>query len=833
MEEKTKKRGWVKDAAIIFLAVLLVLTFFSSTILNRSLPEVATEYVTDGTITSKVRGTGTVVAKENYDVTIEQSHKVVSVLVNVGQEVAAGDVLMILQPGESTELEMAMEQLANLEDQYQRSLINASSSDYAREDRNIAKAREELEELKEKLAEATIAPEETAAYEADLAASEALIENLEKQIEEQQALLDECQAELDVQAGGMKDEIWGKKEIVAEKEAIVAEKEAIVKAKQAIVDEKQAVVDGKQAIVDEKKEIVAEKQELYDEKMEVVHSLEAVRDKIQKKLTELGPAGSSAPLEAANARLHTAQAALENAERALETQKVLHSANYDLLVLEANDMMEEAFRASRGISSDAALTDAQVGELAEYQRLNLRVYLPAAAENHPSDELGEAYRAISAAESAFTAASENYSDVKGEYNDTLREYNKNNSNNSEIVLVTQELDAANEAIDAAQEEADAAMDLVKLAQKDVDAAQKEVNAAQKPVDAAKKDLEAANAVLADAKADLEAAKNAVNEAQLDLTHLQGKDEFSLTQEQAELVTKWTELNAVMTDLEKQLTEEKADHDKMKSEMEADEAEYKAAKAAVESKQDALEDLIFNLEQQKKSDSVSAQLAALDRQKLLDQIEKQKAEIEELTSEDEGTEVVSLVTGTVQSISVSAGHEAKAGATLATIEVPDLGYTLTFSVTNDQARMLRVGDTTTVSNFYWGSQINATLTAIKTDPQNPQGSKQLTFDVTGDVTAGSSLTLSIGEKNANYDMVVPNSAIRSDVNGSFVLKITAKNSPLGNRYFATRVNVDVVASDEKYSAISGAIESYDSVITTASRNAPIEPGDQVRLADSNA
>lgn len=43
MEHKEINRGWVKNAAIIFLAVLLVLTFFSNTIMNRTLPEVATQ----------------------------------------------------------------------------------------------------------------------------------------------------------------------------------------------------------------------------------------------------------------------------------------------------------------------------------------------------------------------------------------------------------------------------------------------------------------------------------------------------------------------------------------------------------------------------------------------------------------------------------------------------------------------------------------------------------------------------------------------------------------------------------------------------------------------
>ena len=42
MNEKVlKKRAWIKNAIIIFLAVMLLLTFFSNTILNYSLPEVA------------------------------------------------------------------------------------------------------------------------------------------------------------------------------------------------------------------------------------------------------------------------------------------------------------------------------------------------------------------------------------------------------------------------------------------------------------------------------------------------------------------------------------------------------------------------------------------------------------------------------------------------------------------------------------------------------------------------------------------------------------------------------------------------------------------------
>ena len=45
VKEKSKKRELIKTIAIVFLIVLLILTFFSQTIMNYSLPEVATQMV--------------------------------------------------------------------------------------------------------------------------------------------------------------------------------------------------------------------------------------------------------------------------------------------------------------------------------------------------------------------------------------------------------------------------------------------------------------------------------------------------------------------------------------------------------------------------------------------------------------------------------------------------------------------------------------------------------------------------------------------------------------------------------------------------------------------
>ena len=54
MQRSEARKGWIKNLAIVFLMIMLILTFFSNTIMNYSLPQVATQYVQEGNITPKV-----------------------------------------------------------------------------------------------------------------------------------------------------------------------------------------------------------------------------------------------------------------------------------------------------------------------------------------------------------------------------------------------------------------------------------------------------------------------------------------------------------------------------------------------------------------------------------------------------------------------------------------------------------------------------------------------------------------------------------------------------------------------------------------------------------
>ena len=212
------------------------------------------------------------------------------------------------------------------------------------------------------------------------------------------------------------------------------------------------------------------------------------------------------------------------------------------------------------------------------------------------------------------------------------------------------------------------------------------------------------------------------------------------------------------------------------------------------------------------------------------VKEAQAQVDKLTAETMGSEVTAPISGTITAVNVSSGKETPQDGVVFTMQPEGKGYTMSFSVTNQQAQRLSVGDPAELVNAWRYDDVQVTLASIKPDPNNPGQNKLLTFDVTGEgVIAGQSLNVSVGQKSANYDMTVPNSAIREDSNGKFILVIDYRSSPIGTRYFASRVDVEVLASDDTRSAISGGVESYAYVITTSTK--PVEPGKQVRLANN--
>ena len=209
------------------------------------------------------------------------------------------------------------------------------------------------------------------------------------------------------------------------------------------------------------------------------------------------------------------------------------------------------------------------------------------------------------------------------------------------------------------------------------------------------------------------------------------------------------------------------------------------------------------------------------------LETMRSDVAKLESEAVDAQVVSPIAGTVTEILYTAGQNVPKDETAMLIQPENKAFVLRFTTTADQAKNIKVGDTANILNNWYGNDITASVYAIKKNPTD-KSSVEVVCELSGDVSAGSNYTVSIGEKSANYDLVVPTSSIREDSNGKFILVIESKNTPLGNRYYARRTNVEVIASDDTYSAISAPLEGYEYVITTTTK--PVEENQQVRLAD---
>lgn len=283
-------------------------------------------------------------------------------------------------------------------------------------------------------------------------------------------------------------------------------------------------------------------------------------------------------------------------------------------------------------------------------------------------------------------------------------------------------------------------------------------------------------------------------------------------------------------LNKQVTE-------AKREMDALEAEYKEL-SDKKTAYDTAKDNVVSCENALQTLLKTSKLDNLELSKMANEIAKLEAKLEELSGGEKdaegnvtGGQIVSEVNGVVKEINVTAGNNTDPATAVMTIEVPDRGYTVSMNVTNEQAQKVTIGDTAEISTGYWGSSgLSGKLVGIRNNTSAGQsGGKQLVFDVTGsDITSGTQVSVSIGQRSQNYDTIVPNSALRSDSNGSFVLVIVAKSSPLGNRFVATRVDVTELAKDDVNTAVSGGLSAYDMVLTTATK--PVEDGTLVRLPD---
>lgn len=281
-------------------------------------------------------------------------------------------------------------------------------------------------------------------------------------------------------------------------------------------------------------------------------------------------------------------------------------------------------------------------------------------------------------------------------------------------------------------------------------------------------------------------------------------------------------NKKLTELQEALTKKSEEVVELSGTMSLEDA-----KAAVKERQKTLTSLLLALKTRKKEDSLSQQSANLDMQAAEKKIEEQRELVKKLKNGSDLKEIKSKEAGVVSQVDFKVGDSVAADTPLAKIQLADSGYAARITVTKEQAKLIKTDDEATIENV-WGDDLKATVKSIKADPENPNQNMIVTFEVKGNVNVGQNLAFSVGERSNRYDAVVPNNAVKEDSKGKFVLVVTVKGTPLGNRYKVKRADVEVLASDDTSSGVSGGVYEYDNVVTNSSK--PLEEGAQVRLKD---
>lgn len=695
-KETKKKREWVKNAAIVFLSIMLVLTFFSNTIMNYSLPEVATQYVQRGTITAKVRGTGNVEAADPYNVMVKESRVISSVAVKQGDTVEKDQVLYYLEDAESDELTKAKDELEELELNYMKGLFGANVSP----------------EIISKVANGNVD---------SFSALQAKVTDMQNRLDAAQARVKECQDNLDklnLQSTTSSND--------ATVNTIPYENE-VTQSTTNLENAQTAESNAQQEFENEKARQLAALNNQIAEKQKEISDLETL---VSNGQNVTGSTGGSTT---------TGGGTVTQTPTPAPSNYVTDKTNAEQAVVNAlNDIIEAAKNnnPSYGGTKVSLTIDPQT-KLSNYNQLDINNKFKSVNDWITANKKESDYQSLLA---AYYAARTQLENVNSQQQQIIH----HDSNANQLAAKKKEL-------------------------ADLQAA-----------------VTALTAVTYQSGEGVQNAKNRLNQATQNLTEIKNANS------QASVAWQNKIANA--------------------------EAALKAAQAVYD---------MLKEEQTQLSADINAEL---DLSKASKDIKDKKEEIAKLEEKSMGAAVTAPVAGTVSSLAYVAGETTKPEEAAAVILPEGKGFSLSFSVTNEQAKKVQVGDVAELQNSWYYDDAQVILTAIKPDTEDPGKKKLLVFSVTGaSIQNGQALSVSVGQRSAEYDLVVPNSAIREDNNGKFVLIVESKSSPLGNRYIATRVDVQVQASDDNNTAITAPLTGYEYVITTS--NKPVEAGKQVRLNES--
>ncbi len=197
-----------------------------------------------------------------------------------------------------------------------------------------------------------------------------------------------------------------------------------------------------------------------------------------------------------------------------------------------------------------------------------------------------------------------------------------------------------------------------------------------------------------------------------------------------------------------------------------------------------------------------------------------------------TEIVAPCSGLVYGLVVSDGNVMTENQVILTIIPDDSTYSVKFNFKTSVAQNLSEGMELTVNDAYIDQ---CRITNIYPDESDPREKRVVKCALSSleDIFPGTQITVTADRSNANYDHVIPASAVIHDNSGDYVYIIIESSSPLGDKYVVKRIDVTVEETDGALCAISSKDGKDDTLnqgmIVTRSEK-PLHNGDRVRLED---
>lgn len=217
-----------------------------------------------------------------------------------------------------------------------------------------------------------------------------------------------------------------------------------------------------------------------------------------------------------------------------------------------------------------------------------------------------------------------------------------------------------------------------------------------------------------------------------------------------------------------------------------------------------------------------------RQETIEQLEEKIAKLEEQLN---CTEIVAPCDGMLYGLSLSSGTVMTENVVIFTIIPDNATYSVKFTFKTSVAQSLQQGQDLTVNDAYIDQ---CRITNIYPDEADPREKRVVKCSVSSlsEIYPGVQITVTADRSNANYDHVVPSSAVIHDNSGDYVYVIIESSSPLGDKYVVKRVDVTVEDTDGALTAISpkGDTKLLDQCMVVTRSEKPLHNGDRVRLED---